>query len=100
MCYVLLLNPYPLVASDAPGDKDPEHFRFFGKGERSRSCCLLCCLVLQFFAAFSCSCLLCNVVILAPAACFLRWSSAVCCPLHGARCCSLSADDCLANLLT
>ncbi|CAF2528187.1 unnamed protein product [Rotaria sp. Silwood2] len=32
MCYVLLLNPFPVVSDDAPPDVPPEKFRFYGRG--------------------------------------------------------------------
>ncbi|CAF0899181.1 unnamed protein product [Didymodactylos carnosus] len=32
LCYVLILNPFPVVASDAPLNVAPEEFRFYGKG--------------------------------------------------------------------
>jgi hypothetical protein len=38
MCYVLLPNPYPLVASDAPLDAVETDFRFFGKGMLHSPC--------------------------------------------------------------
>ncbi|CAF3930201.1 unnamed protein product [Rotaria sp. Silwood1] len=32
MCYVLLLNPFPVVTADAGSHIPPERFRFYGKG--------------------------------------------------------------------
>jgi hypothetical protein len=34
MCYVVLLNPFPLLQSDAPDNVDEKHFRFFAAGLR------------------------------------------------------------------
>ena len=32
MCYILLLNPFPVVSADAPPNVSPASFRFYGKG--------------------------------------------------------------------
>lgn len=32
MCYILLLNPFPVVSADAPPNISPASFRFYGKG--------------------------------------------------------------------
>ncbi|CAF2955365.1 unnamed protein product [Rotaria sp. Silwood2] len=32
MCYVLISNPFPVVASDAPPSEPPERFRLYGRG--------------------------------------------------------------------
>ncbi len=32
MCYVLLLNPFPVISTDAPSAVSPDRFRFYGKG--------------------------------------------------------------------
>ncbi|CAF0838037.1 unnamed protein product [Didymodactylos carnosus] len=32
LCYVLILNPFPVVASDAPSTAEPQQFRFYGAG--------------------------------------------------------------------
>jgi hypothetical protein len=32
MCYVAILNPFPIVSSDAPREADPSAFRFYGRG--------------------------------------------------------------------
>ncbi|CAF4232426.1 unnamed protein product, partial [Adineta steineri] len=32
MCYVLVLNPFPVIYDDAPEDVKPEKFRFYGRG--------------------------------------------------------------------
>lgn len=32
MCYVLLLNPFPVISADAPPNVSPTTFRFYGKG--------------------------------------------------------------------
>ncbi|CAF1097902.1 unnamed protein product [Adineta steineri] len=32
MCYVLVLNPFPVIYDDAPEDVQPDKFRFYGRG--------------------------------------------------------------------
>ncbi|CAF4173892.1 unnamed protein product, partial [Adineta steineri] len=32
MCYVLVLNPFPVIYDDAPEDVKPKQFRFYGRG--------------------------------------------------------------------
>lgn len=42
LCYALLLNPYPLVADDAPAGKEPEQFALFGRGNYKHYQVCLC----------------------------------------------------------
>ena len=39
MCYVLLLNPFPVVSTDAPLTASPQNFRFYGRGNYSNYQC-------------------------------------------------------------
>ncbi|CAF1603284.1 unnamed protein product [Didymodactylos carnosus] len=32
LCYILILNPFPIVYSDCPSNMEPAKFRFYGKG--------------------------------------------------------------------
>ncbi|CAF0893405.1 unnamed protein product [Rotaria sp. Silwood1] len=39
MCYVLVLNPFPVISCDARHDKKPEDFRFYGRGNHNNYQC-------------------------------------------------------------
>ncbi|CAF4146263.1 unnamed protein product [Rotaria sp. Silwood2] len=39
MCYVLVLNPFPVISSDAPKYVKPIQFRFYGRGNHSTYQC-------------------------------------------------------------
>lgn len=62
LCYALLLNPYPLIADDAPEDKEPEQFALYGRGNHKNYQVRVCLCSFVFVFVDLC---LCSVIMLA-----------------------------------